>query len=260
MGAGSLAGVANIGWGDEIMATGQARRAQLTDPRQVQILDKTGAVRWHPIWDGNPRIAKPDEFGDFQRITNGPDARPYIVSKTMARWTWRSYECTPGEIVLTDAEQEFASPHRPQIVIEPTIKSGASPNKDWGVDRWRRFVSLATKAGLFVCQLRPPGTRAIDGAKVIMTPDFRRACAVLANALAYVGHEGGMHHAAAALGIPAVVIFGGFISPAQTGYTSHRNLFTGGEPCGMRVPCAHCADAMAAITPWIVFDELRGIL
>lgn len=241
-----------MGWGDEIMVSGQVRRMQQTDTRRVQIFNRHGLPRWDAIWQGNPRIALPDEVGDFQRLNNGPGMRPYIESKTYERWIWRNHECVPGEIFLTHAEQQFASHYKRRIIIEPAIKARASPNKQWGMARWQEFATLAKKAGYGLTQLGPPGTRPIANATMICTPDFRHACAVLANAQAYVGHEGGMHHAAAALGIPAVVIFGGFISPAQTGYATHHNLFTGGEPCGMRVPCKHCDVAMAAITPQMV--------
>lgn len=249
-----------MGWGDELLAAGQARRAQQADQRRVQILDVAGAARWHAIWNGNPRIARIGETGDFQRITNGPNARPYIASKTAQRWTWKPFEPTPGEIFFTDIERAFAAPYRPQVVVEPTVKAKASPNKQWPIQHWQRFVRLAKEAGIELTQIGPHGSRILPGVNFILTTEFRLACAVLANARAYVGHEGGMHHAAAALGVPAVVIFGGFISPAQTGYPTHRNLFTGGEACGMRVQCKHCADAMAAIKPEAVLDELRAIL
>ncbi len=195
----------------------------------------------------------------MQRLVNGPGLRPYIAGKSPQQWTWRHWDCTPGEIYLSDAERDFARPHAPEIVIEPTLKPNASPNKQWGMERWRRFVRLARRAGYRLVQLAPPGHIALDRVEMIHTTDFRLACAVLANARAYVGHEGGLHHAAAALGIPAVVIFGGFISPAQTGYAMHRNLFSGGTPCGMRTPCAHCAAAMQNITPEQVLAELESI-
>ncbi|HEX7455694.1 MAG TPA: glycosyltransferase family 9 protein, partial [Gallionella sp.] len=129
-----------------------------------------------------------------------------------------------------------------------------------GLARWQKFAQLAFKAGFELWELSPSGARTLRYTNVICTPDFRRACAVLANAKAYVGNEGGMHHAAAALGIPAVVIFGGFISPQQTGYATQRNLTAGGKPCGMRQPCRHCADAMAAITPEMVLNKLMEIM
>lgn len=240
--------------GDELLASGEARLAQEHDPRRVQIVDRYGHRRWHALWGGNPRIAQAGEEGDFQTLRNAPGIRPYIASGSRYRWTWKPYQCAPGEIYFTPEEERFAANYSPGIVIEPTLKPGASPNKQWG--GWARFVELATDAGYRLTQLGNTRSPNVD---LIATPDFRHACAVLARADAYVGHEGGLHHAAAALGVPAVVIYGGFISPAQTGYADHRNLFTGGEPCGMRFPCKHCADAMAAITPERVLDELKGI-
>jgi FkbM family methyltransferase len=63
------------------------------------------------------------------------------------------------------------------------------------------------------------------------------AAGVLSGASLLISPEGGLHHAAAALGVRAVVIFGGFISPATTGYALHTNLFTAARPAG----CASAA-------------------
>ena len=112
-------------------------------------------------------------------------------------------------------------------------------------------------------QLGPPGTRVLEGARLVATPDFRAACAELAGARAAVLPEGGLHHAAAALDVRAVVIFGGMTAPANTGYDSHVNLFepmNGASPCGQRVACGHCARAMATIRPATVAEQLERIL
>ena len=60
--------------------------------------------------------------------------------------------------------------------------------------------------------------------------------------------------------MPAVVLFGGYISPDVTGYDRHANLFTGGEACGRRTVCDHCRDAMNRITPDLVMRELDALL
>jgi len=249
-----------MGYGDELMVSGRARVMQQSDPRKVMVTYQGVRTwsKWTSVWENNPRIAGPNERGDFQELkARGADnMRPYHTAKTADRWHYNlDFRPDVGELYLTDAEIEFAAPYYPNVIVEPTIKPGASPNKQWG--RWREFVRLS---GIPLTQLGPPGTVPLDGVDLIETQSFRLACAVLANAKAYVGHEGGLHHAAAALGIPGVVIFGGFISPAQTGYDLHRNLFTGVDPCGMRTPCKHCADAMAAITPEQVMMELETML
>lgn len=251
-----------MGYGDELMATAQARERQLRDPhgRKVRVVGRDRQARWSEVFEGNPRIARPGVTGDTTHVVNGPNARPYIAEKTPERWTWKPWACEPGELYFSRFETEFAARHAPGIVIEPTLKAKASPNKAWGVERWDAFVALARARGHDLVQLGPPGIVPLEGVRHIQTPGFRRAAAVLARARAFVGHEGGLHHAAAAVGVPAVVIFGGYISPAQTGYAGHRNLFVGDAPCGNRKPCAHCAAAMAAITPDRVLHALEDLL
>lgn len=229
-----------------MMAAGEVRRSG----KRTAILDKRGKHRWHELWEGNPLIARPGERYEAT-LQNGSGCRPYIASFDDTRWTFCEYEPYPAQIYFTAAERRFGSSHAGYVVIEPMIKAKASPNKFWS--HWQEVVDAMP----YIAWAQFGGE--LRGARRIPTATFRLACAVLENSLAYVGPEGGLHHAAAAVGIPAVVIFGGFVSPAQTGYTTHRNLFTGGEPCGMRIPCNHCRDAMDRITPAMVINELESL-
>lgn len=248
-----------MGWGDEIIVTGLARRMQRRDPRPVRVLDRKGRARWSDIWSGNPRLAAPGP-GVAQVLASGPGLRPYIARETATRWVWRDWVCPVGEIHLTAGERAFATPFAGRVLLEPNLKPGASPNKDWGWTRWQGLADALARQGQRVAQLAPPGARLLAGVDPIRTPSFRAACAVLAQARLAVLPEGGLHHAAAALGTPSIVIFGGYISPAQTGYPHQANLFTGGTPCGMRRPCRHCAQAMARITADAVLAEVRLLL
>jgi hypothetical protein len=87
------------------------------------------------------------------------------------------------------------------------------------------------------------------------------AAAVIARAQAVVVPEGGLHHTAAVFGTPAVVIYGGFISPEVTGYAGQTAMYAKSDEhplgCGWRVPCTHCQQAMASIVPETVADELE---
>jgi len=229
------------------------------DPRKVRI--EYGKPLWSEVFDNNPRIARPEERGDFQvyrpRGRNG--LRPYIASKSAQRWTWQDHEPPVGELYFTDAELEFARKIGPvDVVLEPGIKAKASPNKQWGEKRWAALVALLRSSGIELVQFGRTQF-AMPRVRPIFTETFRMAAAVLRNARGAVLHEGGLHHAAAAVGTRAVVLYGGYISPRQTGYNLHTNLFTGGEPCGRRFPCAHCAQAMAKITPEMVLEEIKRI-
>jgi ADP-heptose:LPS heptosyltransferase len=213
------------------------------------------------MWLGLPYIARRDEpLHRPINLVNGPGLRPYIESKNELRWTWREWECPVAEIKFTEPEIAFARSFCDLVVIEPHIKQKASPNKDWGRERWCSLIGLLRSNGLEPVQLGPLGTQVLPGARLIMTPGFRYACAVLAKAKVAILPEGGLHHAAAALGVPSIVIFGGYIGPKQTGYTSQVNLFTGGEACGMRIPCKHCEKAMAQIEPAAVLAETMRLI
>lgn len=238
------------------MVTGHVREMQKTDPRKVRLV--YGKNLWNEVFDHNPRIALSGDL-DVQvykpRGDNG--LRPYCLAKLTDKWVWTDYKPLVGEIYFQPGELAFAAQHKPDIVIEPNLKSKASPNKDWGRDRWTQLVTMLRAEGMVPVQLGPVGTQLVSGARFIETPNFRLAAAVLKNARGAVLSEGGLHHAAAAVGLRAVVIYGGYISPRQTGYDMHTNIFTGGKPCGMRVPCKHCKKAMDAITPAMVLEELK---
>ena len=256
-----------IGIGDELIVTGQARVMQEARiakglrPLLIHVRDRDNGTRKHPAWLYNPRIAtRSDRLAQFEELENRPGIRPYIAHKSETRWTWKDFECPVGELYFSEAETAYAAQFSPDVVIEPHNKEGASPNKQWGWIRWNKLAYLLGKHGVRVTQMGPEGTALLDRAEFIETPNFRMAAAVLARARAAALPEGGLMHAAAAVGVRAAVIFGGFISPRQTGYAMHSNLFTGGEPCGWRVSCKHCAKAMDAITPEQVCAETMRIL
>jgi len=62
--------------------------------------------------------------------------------------------------------------------------------------------------------------------------------------------EGGVSHIAAALNVPAVVVFGGFSDPAWTGYTGHKNIVsdTDYRHCYSNLPCQNDFKCWDAIT------------
>lgn len=252
-----------MGWGDELMVTGQARVLQESDPRKVRIVYER--PRWHDVWANNPRIAREDEAGDFQELRPRVGyLRPYMAEKLRERWTWKPYRPPRGELYFDQAEIAFGAAHAGLVILEPHIKPGASPNKDWGWARWAKLTwLLQEKHGLRITQLGSGVNPLLDGAEHIGTKTMRLAAAVIARARAVVCHEGAFHHACAALGVdtPAVVIYGGYISPEVTGYDGQANFFSGnGLGCGMRLPCPHCRDSMAKIRPEQVAERLMEAL
>ena len=86
-------------------------------------------------------------------------------------------------------------------------------------------------------------------------------CCLLATAAIYVRGESGMCHAAAALGVTQVTIWGGCMDwTVLGGYPGQHAVGVSLPACGRYQPCTHCDAAMRAITPDWVAEKLRAAL
>lgn len=175
-----------------------------------------------------------------------------------------AYRAKPAPIRLNEAELGIVArwSASPFVVIEPRLQSEAPPGKQWPVER---YAELARRLGRQhrVIQIGAPDSEPLAGVEQLRPRSFREALAYLKAARLYIGPEGGLHHACAAMGTRAVVIFGGFIPPQVTGYPFHVNL-TGGETrfCGTKAPhrCRHCEAAMTRIGVDEVEQHARRLL
>lgn len=246
------------------MAAGEARAHHRRTGRCVRICRVPGVFRRDPLWDGLPYIVQADTPAPYDVLRNGPGHRPYIEAKTPQRWTWRPYKPEPAEVALTIEEHKFGDRARGKVILEPNLKAAAPRNKDWGWERWCALALELSDRGIAYAQVGAGGTRLLPGAHFIETPSIRHAVACLSRARAAVLHEGALHHAAAAVSCPAVVIFGGYISPEVTGYEGQRSLFWKSDEfplgCGMRQSCRHCAAAMSVFNAGYVYEQLEVLL
>ena len=248
-----------MGWGDEIMATAEA----LTLPGPVAILDRHSKRRWHPAWENNPHIARPEEPAKSE-LVNGPNARPYIKKYIEPKKRWEYIpDIIPNlpkpMLYLTDQEKALGrkvAQDGPFIAIEPNVNPLNSQNKDWGFDRYQAVVDALD---FRIVQMIYPGARVLDGVEVVTAKDMREACGVLESSVGYFGIEGGLHHSAAALDIPAVVLYTGMVHPRVTGYPWHRNI-SGDGWCGNMDHCEHCRAVAASITVEGVTTAVREMI
>lgn len=243
-----------MGFGDWIMATADAKRLNKETGKRV-VFGDGDTVYWdQQVFQYNPRISR-DGIGAVW-CNNSPKHRPYIKEIAKDRIIFNDdFRASAGEIFLSPAEvSESArkSPVGPYIVVEPHVKT----RFDHGINKaWPHWVELL-RHDLPWLQLgaNKPMTRHVQ------TQTFREAMAILKGAALFVGTDGGLHHAAAALGVPAVVIWTGFTSPQHLGYDSHANIYGGGEPCGtIHKPCQHCIDNAAAISPDQVLASIKRL-
>jgi len=253
-----------MGVGDEIMATGMARGAAA---RGVKIAFGDGCkLIWGPFCEiafrNNPNIARRADELEVEWIAYYKGHRRYNHFDG-TRWIWHyDFRARPGEFYFDERERGYTVKRRGAVLIEPNLPwhKPVAVNKDWGLARYQALADLFRRNGVPVFQPRH-GLRRLDRVEVITTPDFRCAVAALAGFDLVVTPEGGLHHAAAAVGVPAVVLFGGFAPPDVLGYHGHANL-TGGTTgaCGSLRECAHCRTALARISVEEVYESARQLL
>lgn len=245
-----------MGYGDALLAGGIARKANKKHPEKRINIGDGSVLEYSELYEGLSYISKEvDPEGLWVHSAKG--FRPYISNElsTKERLAWkRSFKAEPGEIVFTEEELEIW-PQENFVYIEPNIKGWLGPNKDWGFDKWQEVV----KSFPSLRWIQGPG-RKLNGVEQAQTDTFRQACALLSKAALFVGTDGGLHHAAAALGKRAVVVWGGYTHPRNLGYDSHINLHANVEPCGSLKPCDHCKNAMNRITIKMVVDAVQRCL
>lgn len=243
-----------VGWGDNIMATGMARGAHARGKRIA--FGDGKALKWDhhsaDIFRHNPNIA----IAGQEKLPNAEWIGFYRGSRIYNKprsggWEWNyDFRAVPGELFFSAEEQRFAGQFsKGFVVVEPNVPvfKSVAPNKQWPVDRYEAVAARLLEQGHRVIQFGYGGRSRLKSASHLATPTFRHALAVLSRAALYIGPEGGLHHGAAAVGVPGVVLFGGFIPPQVTGYDTHTNLTGGAEACGRTNLCNHCKAAMAAI-------------
>lgn len=254
-----------MGYGDDIIATGLARGAKERGKR-VAFGDGKKII-WGPwseeMFDNNPNIAPPKSEGakDLEWVHHCKGHRLYNSQKG-SRWVWNyEFKVTPGEFFFSEIERRMVDYVRAAmdgfIVIEPNVpwQKSVAVNKDWGENKYQQLAKQLMDEGCRVVQFIHKNSRyRLRGVTTLQMHKFREVIAHLSLANLYIGPEGGMHHAAAAVGVPAVVLFGGFIPPVVMGYDNHINL-TGNskQACGNMTTCLHCRSALDSIS----VDEVK---
>lgn len=244
-----------MGLGDWIMATADARDAN--EKYGVRVVFGDGKTKyWSEVFENNPRIAKELKRNErFAWVRNCPGHRPYIKQVLKDRYIFHDdFKARPGELYVDREPNGF-------VLIEPNVKLDykLGSNKDWGFSNWEILAAELTKRGI---EWRQMGSdNYIDRSRAIRTKSFMHAVKILAGAKLIITTDGALHHAAAALNIPAIVLWGGVAHPRNLGYDNQINIHHGDEPCGSHsVDCPHCRKAMQKITVDEVLDKFDAFM
>lgn len=241
-----------MGYGDALLASGIAKKAREKHPDKPICIGTGSEIEWNEVFEGNPFLSR-DVVPGAVWVHSYKSFRPYVdyAKTTSEKFAWKKdFKAAPGEIYLREDELRWVQSGF--VYIEPNIKGWLGPNKDWGFENWQEVVKRLPDVRF----IQGPG-RKLDGVEQVETTSFRDACALLSRSDLFVGTDGGLHHAAAAFGKKAVVVWGGYTHPRNLGYDFHTNLHSGTEPCGNLKPCSHCVKAMKQVSPKRVAEAIK---
>jgi len=152
------------------------------------------------------------------------------------------------------------------IVLCPVGKQTfASNRKEWGLNNFQKLVDLLPD--ISVVQVGDPSDPLLKDVIDFRTLGFpiRTCAAIIRRSLTGVFLEGGFMHLADAVNKPSVIIYGGALRPAITGYDIHINLATKLEcsPCFTSdSPMEACPtmECMKQISPELVVEKIRELV
>jgi ADP-heptose:LPS heptosyltransferase len=141
------------------------------------------------------------------------------------------------ELFLTPAEDDFGRSIVRRIRIPVAIHTTAfSDNKNWPLRKWEALVSRNAQYDFL--ELGSCGKPLLNrGADNCTESDLRLDFALLKHCKAFIGVESCFAHAAAAFGVPGVVLFGS-TSPMTWGHATNINISS-------RKRCSPCIDLIA---------------
>lgn len=256
-----------------MLAAGQAQVLfdQQPDAGPVTLCDANGVPRWHYLWQDNPAIYVPEQpLQPFKPpyILTGKGHLPYLEYPYSEQTGWRfskTWKASDHRARLYLTSDEFGYGTNllkalgEYVLVEPSGRDRKNRNRCWPFPKWQSLVTLLNEMLPWpLVQLDHQAADRLAGVGLVENHDFRQACGVLSGARLFIGPEGGLAHAAAALGIPAVVLWGGCVDAIALGYPEHINLVYQHPktPCGSLAPCAHCDEGWTALTPDHVLEAV----
>ena len=277
-----------MGWGDDLMWMGEASKVHADHPEAI-LHDGTA---YSELWSEASWIGRPPKGSDYVppriEVPRKPGGnRWYVEGWGAGKAHLKPYQPTPAPYTVTSEEFWTArallkgagvDTSKPFIIVNPDSKNTTfANNKNWGFDNWQSLVDIISKHITVVRLIPPKSVVDISGLVEYNNPELnnavniststasiRQVFAINSLATGIVTTEGGLHHLAAALNQRCFVIYGGVISPENTGYRDRNQTYytydNPNTPCGSQVDCQHCLKAMHSIKPSAVADDVIGYL
>jgi ADP-heptose:LPS heptosyltransferase len=194
----------------------------------------------------------------------GYPPKQHILKLLADRIGLKKAPCTL-KIFLSEKEKKkrlLPQSKKPWVAIQSTGLSTWTDNKNWGVDNFHKVVCLLEK-DFSVVQLGSSGDPSL-GVDLELQGGLplRDVFLVLRECGLFIGQVGFLMHAAAAVELPSVIVYGGFEAPWQSGYVQNANLFSNMvcAPCWLETKCPYEKKCMTMISPQKVAENAKILL
>jgi ADP-heptose:LPS heptosyltransferase len=213
--------------GDNLFLSFLAREIKAVSPQTVIAVE----TKWPELFEGNPYIdvvLKEKVAIRYRKIRYLIDSgtTDHILDQMVAQLPF-SIRKWNRKLELYLAEDEFSHlrhelPNH-YIVMNPQGKQSHSANrKEWGLDNFQQVRDLLGDND--VIQIGPRDTPLLKNTHDFRGTGIRESAFIISRSLTGVFLEGGLMHVANAVDRPCVIVFGGAVLPAVTGYAMHVNV------------------------------------
>ena len=150
------------------------------------------------------------------------------------------------------------------IAIEPQSNDEYTVNKKYPLSKWQNVADKLISDGHKLVQIgRKTETQLLEGVTNLTgITSFREAALVIKQSKLFVSSEGGLMHAANAVGTRSTILYTGFIHPKMTCYPENTNIWIGEKhgPCGMKTLCLHCKNESENHDENEIVESVRSML
>lgn len=262
----------NAALGDVLMCTPALREVKRLNPdaRVTLYTDIPEPVEGLPFIDGIlPWAERPGAFYSLRYEESLPPRRHIariLGDQLGVAVTDIRPSCAVREELVGRFRREWSGLPRPLVIVNRHAGPW-TPNKEWPDEYWEGLVARLADRGtvIEVGGPAPHPTAVPDGSYIDLRgrTSLPELIAAIAAADFHVAPITGTVHIAAAMGVPSVVIYGGYEHPDCSGYPGNINLYSPVDcaPCWLRTPCPYGKKCLHQISPGQVeaaVDRLRA--
>ena len=243
----------------------------LVDPEDVGDIDQERLI-YYPDWKCRrdrlpygkfPSTHKEDVYRYKKLLDYEPEVYRWLMDEHYTNKDGsKGFRAFPGAIFFTEDEQDrikkLTNAYHEHVLIMPQ-----SPclEKNWGLDKWANLIKGLDENYKFLHAGKSP---ILQGVEFYRTQSFRDFLMLVSAVKAVLTTAGGAHHSAAALGTPAMVLFGGNCGRDHMAYDDHLNISIDLKetPCCCRSGsnCAYCIQCWENLHPSVVSEAFSRLI